>query len=122
MKGTVADFAASVGGAPAPEILAVSPTRRRARAPPAMPVSIRHSERLAKKSRHRATKPALQAQNVMMKRLGVTSPSRPPDANSYQRFVDIFSSTLSTSHCEALDVLLPTGLGMATVAATDMSP
>jgi len=72
-------------------------------------VSIRRSERLARKSRHRATKPALQAQNVMMKKFGITSATRPPDATVYQQFVDTFSSTLTNSQCEALDALLPAG-------------
>jgi len=57
-----------------------------------------------------------------MKRLGVTSPSRPPDATSYQRFVDAFSSTLTPSQAEALDVLLPAGLDMASVAVSPLSP
>ena len=118
VKGVVADFAKSLCKDPSPSVLLSTPPRRRARVPPATLISIRHSERLAKKSRHRATKPALQAQNIMMKRLGVTSPSHPPDANSYQRYVDTFSSTLSTSHAEALDALLPTGLGRAMVVAT----
>ncbi|PVH32140.1 hypothetical protein PAHAL_9G328100 [Panicum hallii] len=66
--------------------------------------SIRRSERLAKKT-----------QNVMMKKLGVTTDSRPPDASSFQQFKDTFSSTLILSHCEALDALLPSGMGsMAT--------
>ena len=43
--------------------------------------------------------PALQAQNVLMRRF--------VDATSFQHFVDTFSSTLSKSQCEALDVLLP---------------
>jgi len=58
----------------------------------------------------------------MMKRLGVTSAAHPPDAASYQQYVDMFSATLSTSQCDALDVLLPAGLGLAAVAATPMSP
>jgi hypothetical protein len=76
------------------------------RSPPKA-VVIRRSERLARKSRQRATKPALQAQNVLMKRLGITSSTAPPDASSFQQFVDTFTNTLSESQCEALDVLLP---------------
>ena len=49
--------------------------------------------------------------NVLMKKLGLTSDTCPPDATSYQRFTDTFSSTLTTSHCDALDALLPSGLG-----------
>ena len=122
VKEVVADFAKSLCKDPSPSVLLSTPPRRRARVPPEMPFSIRRSERLARKSRHRATKPALQAQNMLMKRLGVTSMERPPDATSYQQFVDTFSSTLTTSQCEAMDVLLPTGLGLASVAATPVSP
>jgi len=73
--------------------------------------SIVHSERLAKKSRHRATKPAVQAQNVMMKKLGLTSDVHPPDASTFQQFTDTFSSTLTVSHYGALDTLLLAGMG-----------
>jgi len=51
----------------------------------------------------------------MMKKLGITSDARPPDASSYQQFADTLSSTLPVTHCEALDALLPKGMGsMAT--------
>jgi len=95
----------------APEpVLQASPPRRRSKQQEQV-FTIRRSVRLAKKSRHRATKPAVQAQNVFMKKLGLTSDKCPPDATSYQRFTDTFSSTLTTSHCDALDALLPSGLG-----------
>jgi len=110
----VVNFAHSVcREAPLP-VLNTSPPRRRSRQPQET-VAIRRSERLAKKSRHRATKPAVQAQNVMMKKMGITSDSRPPDASSFQQFTDTFSSTLTKSHCEALDVLLPAGMGALAV-------
>jgi hypothetical protein len=42
----------------------------------------------------------------------------PPDASSFQQFTDTFSSNLTISQCDALDALLPTGLGfMAAEAA-----
>jgi hypothetical protein len=34
----------------------------------------------------------------------------PPDASSFQRFTDTFYSNLTSSQCEALDALLPSGL------------
>jgi len=112
----VANFANAVcREAPAP-VLQTSPPRRRSKQPD-QAFSIRRSERLAMKSRHRATKPAVQAQNVMMKKLGITSESQPPDATSFQRFTDTFSSTLTVSNCEALDALLPKGMGSLAVEA-----
>ncbi|KAG2559162.1 hypothetical protein PVAP13_8NG313968 [Panicum virgatum] len=110
----VANFAAAVcRDAPAPALLN-SPPRRRSKQPD-QAFSIRRSKRLAMKSRHRATKPAIQAQNVMMKKMGITSESQPPDATSFQQFTDTFSSTLTISHCEALDALLPKGMGSLAV-------
>jgi hypothetical protein len=53
----------------------------------------------------------------MMKKLGVTSGSQPPVATSFQRFTDTFSSTLTVSNCEALDALLPKGMGSLAVEA-----
>jgi hypothetical protein len=45
----------------------------------------------------------------MMKCLGMTSTSHLPDASAFQRYVDTLASTLTTSQCDALDVLLPAG-------------
>ncbi|KAG2633217.1 hypothetical protein PVAP13_2NG259903 [Panicum virgatum] len=101
-----------------PPVLDTSPPRRRSRQPQ-QEVTIRCSERLARKSCHRATKPVIQAQNVLMKKLGITSDDRPPDASSFQQFTDTFSSTLTKTQCESLDALLPSGMGalaMDTVA------
>ena len=42
-----------------------------------------------------------------------------PDASSFQQFTATFSSTLTALHCEALDALLPAGMGsLATEVAT----
>ena len=114
----VANFAQSVCREAPPPVLDTSPPRRRSRQPQ-QEVTIRCSERLARKSCHRATKPVIQAQNVLMKKLGITSDDRPPDASSFQQFTDTFSSTLTKTQCEALDALLPSGMGalaMDTVA------
>jgi hypothetical protein len=43
-----------------------------------------------------------------------------PDTSSCQQFVDMFSGTLSVSHCEALDVLLPNSAPM--VVADESEP
>ena len=101
-------------------VLVASPPRRSSRQQP-QDFVIRRSERLAKKSRHRATNPATQAQNVMMRKLGITSDIHPPDASAFQQFEEAFTSSLLASHCEALDALLPTGMGrLATEVATPL--
>ena len=102
----VADFTTSVCRAATPPVAITPPRRIRARPQPES-VILRRSERLAKKSHYRATKPVMQAQNVLMRRLGLTSTTAPPDATSFQHFVDTFSKTLTVTQCEALDVLLP---------------
>jgi len=107
---SAANFANTVCRAAPTPVLQTSPPRRTSQLQQ-QEFTIRRSERLARKSRHRATKPAVQAQNVMMKKLGITSDSRPPDASSFQQFTATFSSTLTPAHCEALDALLPTGMG-----------
>ena len=66
-------------------------------------------------------KPAVQAQNMMMRKLGIASDTQAPDATSYQRFTDTFASTLSITHCEALDALLPDGLGCSLRSETAAS-
>jgi hypothetical protein len=66
VRQVVSNFAMDICRDVSPPMVAAPPPRRRARSPPKT-VAIRCSERLARKSRHRATKPAIQAQNVLMK-------------------------------------------------------
>ncbi|KAG2575198.1 hypothetical protein PVAP13_7KG419712 [Panicum virgatum] len=82
VKETVANFAHAMCGDAPPPVLVASPPRRRSRQQP-QEFTIRRSERLAKKSHHHATKPTVQAQNVMKKKLGITSDTHPPDASSF---------------------------------------
>jgi hypothetical protein len=107
VKCAVANFAQSVWRRSSPGVLRGSPLRRRLRvvADTSTP-SIRRSHRLAKKSRQRASKPVIQAQNVLMKRLGVTSPPKQPDSSAFQRFLEVFTSTLTPSQCESLGACL----------------
>jgi hypothetical protein len=51
----------------------------------------------------------VQAQNVLMKRLGITSSSGPPDSIAFQRFLEVFADTVPPSQCEALDELVDPG-------------
>jgi len=118
IRRVVSVFAADVCRTASPTVLVSTPPRRRAKTPQ-LPPAPRRSERLAKKSRHRATKPVQQAQNVLMKRLGLTSTSLPPDASSFQRYTAMFSSTMTASQCEAMDALLPTRLSSFEVSESD---
>ena len=108
----VANFAMDICREASLPVVAAPPPRPCVHSPPKM-VAIRRSERLARKSRHRATKPAIQAQNVLMRSLVMAPTNAAPDTSSYQQFVDTFSGTLSVSQCEALDVLLPNSAPMA---------
>jgi len=105
VKAAVANFALDISRAQSPPVVAAALPRRRAR--------------LARKSRHRASKPAIQAQNVLMKRLGMAPNNTPLDASSYQRFVDTFSATLSESQCEAMDELLPNAAPMTAAIVSE---
>ena len=110
VKKVVANFAHDICTEAPPPVLVASPPRRRSRQQP-QDFTIRRSERLAKKSRHRAINPVVQAQNEMMRKLCLTSDTHPPDASSFQQFEEVFSSSLTVLHCEALDALLPVGMG-----------
>ena len=120
VKEVVANFVHDVCTEAPPPVLFASPPRRRSRQQP-QDFTIRRSERLAKKWRLCATNPAVEAQNVMMRKLGLTSDTHPLDASSFQQFEEAFSSSLTISHCEALDALLPAGMGsLATPKVTPM--
>ena len=110
VKEIVANFAHDVCMEAPPPVLVASLPRGRLRQQ-TQDFTIRRSERLAKKSRHRATKLAVQTQNVKVRKLGLTSDTHPPDASSFQQFEEVFSSSLTVLHCEALDALLPVGMG-----------
>ena len=119
VRQVIANFAMEICREAPPPVAAAPPPRRRARSPPKT-VAIRRSERLARKSRHRATKPVIQAQNVLMRRLGMAPANAAPDTSSYQQFVDTFSGTLSVSQAEALEELLPNSAPM--VVANESEP
>lgn len=92
----------------APSTVLMNPPRRQAhRPPPGDSPAPRRSERLAQKSRAKLSKPELQAQNVLMKRLGISTTEGPPDAAAYSRYVEIFTGHLTPSLCEAMDTLVP---------------
>ena len=111
VKEIVANFAHDVCMEAPPPVLVASLPRGRLRQQ-TQDFTIRRSERLAKKSCHRATKPAVLAQNEMMRKLGLTSDTHPPDATSFQQLEEEKTSSLTISHCEALDdALLPAGMG-----------
>jgi len=111
VKKVVANFAHDVCMEAPPPVLVASLPRGRLRQQP-QDFTIRRSERLAEKSCHRATKPAVLAQNEMMRKLGLTSDTHPPDATSFQQLEEEKTSSLTISHCEALDdALLPAGMG-----------
>ncbi|CAO2147747.1 unnamed protein product [Urochloa humidicola] len=123
VKDAVFHFAQSVCRPTSPPVLQGTPPRRQSRAPPIQVTpAIRRSECLAKKSRQRATKPTIQAQNVLMKRLGISSPTGPLDVAAFQRFLEVFTATLSVSQCEALDTLLPESRPIFSAALVEVEP
>ncbi|CAN6323923.1 unnamed protein product [Urochloa humidicola] len=109
VKANVTAFASNIFRPVTPGALQQTPPRRRARTPVTAALSVRRSERLAMKSRHRASKPAVQAQNVLMKKLGITTSKQGVDAAAFQRYLEVFTATATVSQCEAMDELLPEG-------------
>ncbi|KAK8445452.1 hypothetical protein SEVIR_9G328051v4 [Setaria viridis] len=123
VKNAIADFANSICRVRSPVMLEQQPPRRKARMPSQSPAStIRRSERLAKKSRHRATNPTLHTQNILMKKLGISSASGPLDAAAFEQFLQVFTNTLLVSQCEALDELIPDGRPLFSAAAAEVKP
>lgn len=68
---------------------------------------LRQSGRLAMKSRGRLHMPELQAERVLMKKLGMQSEAEPTDPGSFSQFKAILDGPLSASKREELDALLP---------------
>ncbi|CAL4993538.1 unnamed protein product [Urochloa decumbens] len=123
VKTNVARFASGVCRPKTPTVLNRTPPRRKTRTQLQLSPNVpRHSERLAKKSLHRPTKPALQAQNVLMKRLGISSAAGPPDAAAFQRFLEVFTGTVTASQCEAMDAILPSGGPSILAAWSEVEP
>jgi hypothetical protein len=87
-----------------------APRRRRAVAGPLSPP--RRSGRLAAKSKCRVSNPTVQAQNVLMAKLGV-GVQRPSaqtgTGNDYEEYLAMFDGPLSASKCEAIRALFPAG-------------
>lgn len=82
VKTSVAHFATSVCRQSLSAVLEGSPIRRVSRPQITPSLSLRRSERLAK--RPRMSNPILQAQNVLMKRLGISSQGGTLDAAAFQ--------------------------------------
>ncbi|KAG2557094.1 hypothetical protein PVAP13_8NG182104 [Panicum virgatum] len=79
--------------------------------PPDFAAAATGIHRQAQREAHKEVAPPCHEARLRMKKLGITSDSRPPDASSFQQFMATFSSTLTPAHYEALDALLPTGMG-----------
>ena len=75
------------------------------RVPRAMPSagSPRRSRRLAAKSK--AANPTLQAQNVLMAKLGLANTAQDVDTTAFQKYESMFADPLSESKHEAFKVL-----------------
>ena len=111
----VNNFVDSLSKAPEVALASHPPVLRRARTPPSkLP---RRSKRIARVAGGRASNATVQAQNVLLKKLGITSTSKPPVASSVSSYLEFFEKPLSESHKVALDELFPRG-GLSVPAAT----
>jgi hypothetical protein len=79
----------------------------------------KRNARLAAKSKFKEPKPEAQARKVMMKRLGLETPTEVPDAASFEEFQQAFALPLSPMTREAMDALFPIRRGMKGAAVAD---
>jgi hypothetical protein len=75
-----------------PPVLSTPAPRRRARPPATEDGLPRRSTRVVAQGRHRVSNPEVQAQNVLMHKLGITFEKRPLDADAIKAYNDIFNS------------------------------
>jgi hypothetical protein len=80
----------------------------------------RQSTRVAAQGHHRVSNPEVQAQNVLMRKLGITSEERPPDADTIKAYNDIFNSLLGSAQCKAIRALLTAHCPQPSVEVVDM--
>ncbi|CAN6234632.1 unnamed protein product [Urochloa humidicola] len=88
-------------------LVKTSPTRKSIAPGLNLNSAMRRSERLAALSGSRAPKPEIQAQNVLMRKLGITSNKRPPDASAFKKFVSVFKSPLHTPQRQSMNAVFP---------------
>jgi hypothetical protein len=104
-----------------PVISTPAPHRRaRLRLPATEDGLPRQSTRVAAQGHHRVSNPEVQAQNVLMRKLGITSEERPPDADTIKAYNDIFNSLLGSAQCKAIRALLTAHCPQPSVEVVDM--
>ena len=77
------------------------------------------SAQLAAKSKFREPKPEAQARKVMMKRIGLETPTEVPDEASFEEFQQAFALLISPMTRKAMDALFPIRRGMKGAAVAD---
>ena len=99
----VDEFVSSVCRTPPPMALETPPPRRRARTPPQEATNgPRRSTCLATLERTRVSNAVMQAQNMLMKKLGLAPPDQPPTTEAFIQYTTTFNKPLSTAHREAI--------------------
>jgi hypothetical protein len=74
----------------------------------------RSSVHVAKQGRHHVSNPEVQAQNVLMRKLG-TSKNKSPDADALKAYNEIYQSPLGSVQCKAIRVLFTAKCPMPSV-------
>lgn len=104
----VQHFISSISAPCSPPVLPTPPPRRRLKSPVVVNGSAelpRRSKRVAVQCWVRASNPVVQAWNVLMRKLGITSTERPPDADAYIEYTELFNVPLTSTHRAAIRTL-----------------
>jgi hypothetical protein len=108
---------------PLPATVVQTPApRRRGKIPAIEDWLPRRSRRVAAQSKHRVSNPEVQAQNVLMRKLGITSANRSPDADALKAYDEIYRSPLGSVQCRAIRALFTVNCPQPSVEAADFEP
>lgn len=92
-----------------PPVLIGRPIQRRSRLAAEPPAAPWRSKRLAKKAQGQPACPYVRASNVLLRKLGFTSDTRPPNAEAIQEMEESFTETLTASQLEGIRELFAKG-------------
>lgn len=98
------------------------PRARRPRTPLTEDGVPHRSVRLAGKFKHWVSKPEIQAQNVLMRKWGITSETHPPDADALKDYNELYNQPLSSAHRKAIRALFTSEAAQPSGVAQEIEP
>jgi hypothetical protein len=108
---------------PLPATVVCTPApRRRAKFPAIEDGLLRRSRRVAAQCKHRVPNHEVQAQNVLMRKLGITSVNRSSNADALKAYDEIYCSPLGSVQHSAIRALFTTNCPQLSIEASDIEP